>query len=328
MRISAILQGLLAFGVLLTLSTVVRGDELADRLVYWESQAFYCNSARGPFPSKEGAGGICDDGDMTLFNGLLCIAGDSRGCDGVRLAQGPDGRWWRSPDRIDKDWFGKHGVSLSPDQALGVLLYITATGDKAAFEQWVSWIDANRPCVIKLVGKCYVFGWPRYCDDDVPDKRCTFRPVDCGQLEVIGHNIGASNGALCKKVLQEFKIEVDDFFVPVEHLAAGSALLNEPGFPMHLAATRILLLERNGLASDSTRMGSLALSLREPRNPFFKFVSEGKTARVRQMVLDLCPSPERPSLQRFQWAWERKATEQAWLKSMYWDCIFMAHLLK
>ncbi len=29
---------------------------------------------------------------------------------------------------------------------------------------------------------------------------------------------------------------------------------------------------------------------------------------------------------RFQWAWERDTAEQAWLKTMYWDCLFAANL--
>jgi hypothetical protein len=97
---------------------------------------------------------------------------------------------------------------------------------------------------------------------------------------------------------------------------------------MHLAAVEIFLLELSGLASQSTRLGAQFLALREPRNPFFVFLAEGKTQRVINLVLDLCPSPQKPSLDKTQWAWERAASDQAWLHSMYWDCIFMGNLLK
>ena len=34
-------------------------------------------------------------------------------------------------------------VSFSPDQALGVELYIVTTRDKSAFDIWVAWLDLD-----------------------------------------------------------------------------------------------------------------------------------------------------------------------------------------
>ena len=39
----------------------------------------------------------CDDGDMTMFNGLLCASGEKSGCAAVQSAQDPSGRFYRSP---------------------------------------------------------------------------------------------------------------------------------------------------------------------------------------------------------------------------------------
>lgn len=68
-------------------------DELSDRLAFWESKALLCEAKPGgvKFPSKptHEISQPCDDGDMTLFNGLLCAAGDERGCVGVAEAQDP-----------------------------------------------------------------------------------------------------------------------------------------------------------------------------------------------------------------------------------------------
>jgi hypothetical protein len=318
---------------LITIPTSSLADTLANRAAFWEAQAFYCTESGHNFPSKERSPDSsnpsrCDDGDMTLFNGLLCASGDSRGCDGVRLAQAKDGRWWRSPRRIGMDSSnGKNDDSFSPDQALGVMLYATTAKERSVFERWLSWIDDNRPCLVNFGGKCLLSGWPRYCTDDQADKRCTLRPIDCAALEIAGQNLSASNGALCKKVLAEFQINTD-FFIPIDQLSAGAALVNDVGYPMHLAAIEIYLVELNGLASEASRFGAQFLALREPQNPFFRFLAEGKTQRVIDLVLSVCPSPSAPSLSKTQWAWERAASEKAWQNSMYWDCIFMANLLK
>ena len=54
---------------------------LSEALRWWEPpQAFLCAATTGDFPSKFSSSdpSNCDDGDMTLFNGLLCQAGDQR----------------------------------------------------------------------------------------------------------------------------------------------------------------------------------------------------------------------------------------------------------
>src|SRR4051794_20855639 len=83
-------------------SRISKTDELSDRLLFWEPpHAFLCSDHGIRFPSKWTSNdpSSCDDGDMTLFNGLLCAAGDRRGCDGVSNAQDAGGRFWRSPRR-------------------------------------------------------------------------------------------------------------------------------------------------------------------------------------------------------------------------------------
>src|SRR5262245_37216612 len=111
---------LLALVVLCITTNVAAADELTDRIGFWKSQGFLC---KGTFPSKYDARDPegCDDGDMTLFNGLLCLSGEQIGCDAVQKSQGGDGRWWRSPRRVG--WELGYDVSFSPDQALGVLGY-------------------------------------------------------------------------------------------------------------------------------------------------------------------------------------------------------------
>lgn len=89
---------------------------------------------------------------MTLFNGLLCYAGDQRGCAGVADTQDPNtGQWFRSP-RIRFHGNDQGGASFSPDTALSVQLYLIKTKDSARAYKWLNWINDNVACSIRLPG--------------------------------------------------------------------------------------------------------------------------------------------------------------------------------
>jgi hypothetical protein len=61
-------------------------------------------------------------------------------------------------------------------------------------------------------------------------------------------------------------------------------------------------------------------------------LARARSPRLLQIVLDKCPSPERPSEKRFRWFPERGEDLQkdnnkvAWAASMHWDCIFLSEL--
>ena len=305
--------------------------ELSEALRWWEPpQAFLCAATTGDFPSKFSSSdpSNCDDGDMTLFNGLLCQAGDQRGCDAVRLAQGADGRWWRSPRRIGwtSDSHPGEDVSFSLDQALGVMLYVAKAGDLTAFDRWVHWLDANRPCLTKIGDQCLVNGWVRFCTDDA-DKRCTARPGDCAFLEATGRFVGSSNAGLCSDILRQLHLP-NDWLPSVSEQVLGSASANTTGFPLHLAAVQLLLARTLGLKNDpKLDAAGKMLILKQSQNPFFQYLADGVTPQTTALLLQLCPSAERPSKDRNQWSWERDQDEKAWLDSMYWDCIFLGKQL-
>jgi hypothetical protein len=126
----------------------------------WDASAFKCVAPDGfAFPSKpqtdSGSPTLCDDGDMTLFNGLLCYSGNQLACEAVRRSQTPDGRFWRSPLRAQTGNLHYEGgtaylddtgndKSFSPDMELGVLLYAIRTRDTSALSRWYNWISASR----------------------------------------------------------------------------------------------------------------------------------------------------------------------------------------
>lgn len=312
--------------LLLQYVSPARSDDLGDRDAFWRSGVFRCAAISPAFPSKEvlGQPRDCDDGDMTLFNGLLCAAGEADGCDAVARSQDAGGRWWRSPRRIG--WESPaHDVSFSPDQSLGVLLYAIQTRDATRFSRWLTWIESNRPCLADIGGTCLKYGWLRFCRDD-PDKRCTLRPADCVRIEDVAQRL-AVDGALCRRVLRELGLP-ENVLLPLGDFLLGAAAVNEPGFPQHLVGVDILLARRLAEDVDKVNQAAIILAARTGDNPFFRYLSEGATPLVMSSVLSTCPAPDRPSANRFQWTWERVAKANSWTESMYWECIFLGNLLR
>lgn len=198
-----------------------------DTLTMWRNKGDRCAGARNaytPFPSKGTRkdmlpeafpGASCDDGDQTLFNGLLCASGIEDGCVAVAQAQAESGRWYRSPhrkwlwsnfcfkagtDEKSKDFRDLCANGFSPDMSLGVMLYAVKKKDANAYRRWLHWLDAEaantKICSVQPDGTigsdCQTIEWPRVCTHDLgyseepaPFKifgkeggRCALRPPD------------------------------------------------------------------------------------------------------------------------------------------------------
>jgi len=242
----------------------------------------------------------CDDGDSVIFAGLLCLAGVEDGCLTVRDSQDDDGRFWRSPRRNPGN-IGKNN-SFSRDQALGVLAYLAKTKDVDAANRWIHWIDKNRPCIITMFGKCKYYGLHRYCKDD-DDSRCTITPTMFQMMYYVWKDLGLEP----YKTMNTYK---------------NTPLLSpaKKGYQIHLYAVQEFIKQKMDRGDDRAVKKILE---KEPTNPFYMYLAEGKSSAVIERYNELCPTGDHP---KKQWAWERLAEEQAWKKSMVWDCIFMEAL--
>jgi hypothetical protein len=158
--------------------------ELDKRVAYWNERLPFCNWPKvSPYPSKysdtvlynnsDQTKGQCNDGDGVIFNGVLCLSGDERGCDAVKRSQAPDGEFWRSPRKVGH--FDKDETPFSNDHVLGVWAYIALKKDKDAFNRWMDWIDGQP--------------YPRFCQD----KNCIFGISDCPMLDALALYLLASN---------------------------------------------------------------------------------------------------------------------------------------
>jgi hypothetical protein len=283
----------------------------------WIAAAPVCPLTADPstkYPSKDG----CETGDMTLFAGLLCNSGYADGCKMVAAAQeqtGIDaGRWWRSPNHIRAP--GQYN-EFSGDQTLGIMAFLTSNVPLAerlaAAKLWRSYIVKSsirvpstgdpamtvaRSCAIDEGGTCNVLGESWFLLNAF--ERSAGENLD-----------GAFDGSL-------------GYSTDWMPLFAAS---NATGYRMHLIGVQILVLKRLGLEDDNTRVAARILSGREPENPFFLWLVNGRDKSVEDRTLKYCPAPGTKLPQRTEWSWERAMAVEDWKKSMYWECVFMAGLL-
>ena len=108
--------------------------EIVKQLQSWRARPhLFCSEGRKNFPSKMfAAAWTCDDGDMTLFNGLYAWQARSkvaRPSETLEDRNG-DGSWWRSPKKVghggnSSSSSDKHQTNFNSDQALGVYAYLS-----------------------------------------------------------------------------------------------------------------------------------------------------------------------------------------------------------
>lgn len=329
-KIARITNGLVAAALLFALRTAL-ADELAEQMAFWESKAMLCEASPGGvrFPSKQTnePPQPCNDGDMTLFNGLLCAAGDQRGCIGVAEAQDPStGEWFRSP-RIRIQGNDRGGASFSPDMALGVQLYLIKVNDATKAYKWLMWMHNHVACSFEVFGMCVLQALPRFCTDDAPDAGCTMRH---GDAAVLASTVNYLQREFGMPDLPDGRLRghLGSFsgYGPV--IAQIDANVNRVGYSQHLVAVEIMVMRAIGVSDSKLQTAAKRLAEREPNNAFFMYLNEGNTQRVRQQLLDRCPKADTAlKLPLHQWQWEREDADRAWESSCFWDCIFLGKLL-
>lgn len=230
-------------------------------------------------------------GDALLFDGLLCFAGIGDSCQAVRDSQGPDGRFWRSPEWVGKPYGS--GSTFSRDMALGALAGILRMGDKPVAESWGSYVRNSNY---------------RLCPDERNCKLAS--PIIWSTFRHVFDAVGAARfGAMWAAKGWH------------EGLAA-QAKVAPVGYQLHLTGVHVLLLQAVGISKPTT---SQILANRQPKNPFFAYLN-GEISRSADLTIELCPLTRPTSRQ--MWQWEREIPNpRPELQSGGWDCVFMASIL-
>lgn len=304
---------------------------LQDRMNYWRNEAYLCSQSKPGFPSSE-TGEVsqpCNDGDMTLFNGLLCLAGEAVGCDAVRDAQDSQtGEWHRSP-RIRALGYNDRGdASFSPDMALGVQLYALRTRDVGRFNKWLLWMHEHVACAFAIGGSCLVRALPRFCTNDAPNGGCTVRPGDAATLSATIDYL-QRNAGLPTLPDGRLRGHLSSFNDAREVIAQLDSILNKPGYSQHIFAVGIWVMRNAGVSDSGLNTAITRVAQKEENrgNAFFTYLAGDRDKALKE-VLARCPSNAQPSKRPVnQWQWERDNSDKAWERSNYWDCIFMGRLL-
>lgn len=318
-------------------------EEVRNLLPLWRDNAPLCQGA----PSAEG----CEDGDMTLFNGLLCASGEALGCRSVEQAQDESGRWHRSVRFRHHPELRKDN-SFSWDMALGVQLYVVTTGDKAALERWLNWVERSRPCLTTLPFEgrnyCLVRGIPRWCTDDT-EKGCTAKPQGLALLYRTVQFLGVKvpppaedtppaglGGIVVKLAIEEAReanaaLSLERLFAATRDLQPEliliDAAVNRVGYPRHLTATEILLFRATGGSVPDVDYAAIVLARREPHNAFFAYLVNGQNDEVAAKLLALAPRTVSDlPVHKADWTWQRAHDEEAWKRAKLWDFVFMGNL--
>lgn len=306
---------------------------LKELVPFWQQNAKLCQDATGAdYPTKQHgtySSQPCHDGDMTLFNGLLCAAGNQLGCDGAKNAQDfSTGEWYRSP-RIrylprDPSRGGvrndQGSAEFSPDMALGVQLYLLKTLDVQAAEKW---FDHLHSLTCETDGRC--IKPPTFCKHS----DCGIRQKDAAALWQTANFLQVNHGmkSLPSGTLRALMDQEGPRFAT--HILA-QAVVNKPGFSQNLPAASILLANMIGLSDVNITEASRLLTERpqNDHNAFFAYLYEGDTPRVRDMIREECPTPSSTLSKPFrEWTWERSKDAEAWRESCMWDCLFAYEIL-
>lgn len=283
------------------LSTAKSLTNLRSELLAWADK---CEG----HPSK----GDCDDGDMTLFNGILCSSGEAAGCDAVRLSQGPDGQLWRSPRRVGKDTKN----AASRDMGLGGLLYVAATKDVAWANRWVAYIKANK----------------KLCTN-ADDNRCNLTTTYVGFHNYLADKIGfskLSHGLVrdreaVMKSLAGNVPPIDPKASALDRVWAVLEPVTPSGYALHLLSVQLYAKALVGDWNSTLQWTAERMMKRDPQNVWFMYIAKGKDEDVGKKVLELAPT-SKPA-RTHQWSLERSDAEAAWLSSCGWDFIAMTNLL-
>lgn len=319
----------LALLVLVVTSGLARADTLDDRAKVWDQNALMCQGGGVAFPSKQSGDPKqpCNDGDMSLFNGLLCAAGDERGCVGVAEAQDPaTGQWHRSPRLRALGKNDQGDATFSPDMAMGVELYLVTKNDKDRAWKWLMWIHNNVPCVQKVGDTCLLEGLPRFCAEV---SGCTMGHGAAATLAATVNYL-QKNAGLPDLPNGRLRGHLGSFSGWGPLIQVTDSWVNDAGFSRHLTAVAIMLLRKTSGQNASLDDAARRVSSKSPNNAFFTYVAEkSANTKVRDQTLARCPATMAALKQPlWQWQWERDDADRAWEHSSLWDCLFMYRLLR
>lgn len=267
-------------------------------------------------------------GDMSIFGGLLCLSGEEEGCQLIKCSQTNNGQFWRSPANINENAEIGHSP-FSGDQFKGVVAFFlgnkldtscpldssnTVVTNPERLANYLSYIAKN------IAFFPLDFGY-KSCKEVEPNQTCLFAGNEWFWLNFLSQ----------KEHLPIDSIPYDSRNVKERYgfdwsFLEMQATLAPLGFELHLVGVQVFLAEEAGIEHPAVKRSAAILASRQPKNPFYLYLHLGRDKRVSNELNNTC-FINVPTGKRGDWSWQRDSSEEAWKRSMGWDCVFMFNLM-
>lgn len=277
------------------------------------------------FPSG-GTQAAPEDGDMGIFGGLLCRSGSEDGCRLLQDARTADGRFWRSPRRVNEADTKDH-ASFSGDQLRGVLHYFTKVGHDPATQNQVK--DhlrdflrylRSQPTHVPDATVQLITGYSS-CPTRYPNFTCLLGGDDWYALKLLAKKHGLENE------LPPELAEIERSYGFDYEQMLWQSIVTNAGYRLHLIANTAWIMRSLGETDPRIEKTIMILNARQPENPFFAYLLHGSDKRVKRLADNKCLAPDAPRDGYVDWAWQRADAEDRWKLGMVWDCVFIYGLL-
>lgn len=258
-----------------------------------------------------------EDGDMGIFGGLLCRSGVLEGCSLIKNSYTLDGRFWRSPRRINEADTEDH-ATFSGDQLKGILHYFIETDDAKRLDGFLTYIR-NKPTLVPNSQLKLEQGYS-VCPNYAPNFTCFLSGADWYVLKLLATKHGLTT------LLPSDLSSIEKRYGFSYDVLLWESLLTNNGYRLHLVANTAWILRSLGETDPQIAKAFAILASRERGNPFFQYLHLGADKKVQELTDQKCSLPIARN-DFTDWAWQRAEVNEAWKRSMVWDCVFMYSLL-
>lgn len=296
-------------------------SQVSLKLAQYESAAIQNRMiSAGPirFPAGTNSDGTPEDGDMALFGGLLCRSGSAAGCDLIRNASTGDGRFWRSPRRVNEPDTPQHST-LSGDQIRGIFHYFTVAGDDVRLRRFLRYIKSQRSFVPDK--NLPLEAGYSSCPNRHPNFTCFLAGDDWEILKLLAVHYG-----MPEELPPDLPAIESSYGFDFEQLLWQSLITNA-GYRLHLVANTAWLMKSLGQTDPRIDQVIKIINARQPQNPFFAYLLYGADKRVERLADAKCLPPNSARESFSDWSWQRDDNSDRWKASMVWDCVFIYGLL-
>lgn len=250
-----------------------------------------------PFVTKRGVGiwQAGNDGDVMAYAGMLALSGEEIGLSTAKRSQGPDGKIWRSPMRVDVP----AADSNSRDQMIGFMAYLVASKDVEAAKMFQKYLENNK--------------WK--LGNDATDNRETLTPAAYGLMGYVWKYLGLP-------VNWKMRLCMGPIYYTGQYL---SAVFSPVSYQTELVGDCTLIIQKMNMDNMLNKHIARVLVRRDEQNAFYQYLVGNYDVAIElalEQMPDKCPESA------YIWSFEPETSSNQYVYSMGWDYIFLMNLIR